>query len=655
MVDCNFFSAHIPIDLIPVNVAIYRYIDNDFIFIDINKTAQQTEKITKNEVIGKPLSEIFPGVKEFGLFEVLLRVHKKGGDEDVDLGFYEDERIQGWRKNRVFKLENGDVAAMYSDFTAQKEVQNKLQSFGKIIDESSNEIYIFDSQNKKFLYVNKQVERNTGYTAQEMLEMTPVDLKPEYTTQSFSALMEPLINGSKEYLLFETKHQRKDGSQYDVEIRVQCSNVENKQQFVVFANDISERKRAEIQLRQSEDKFRKITENSLMGIFIYQDYILYSNDVFASMVGYSIEELLRMEVWSIFPLYEQQKYKNIVKRRLEGENFSKEYNDIKVMTKNAKVKTIRVITQTIPYNDSYAGICTVMDITDINDAKQQLKLLAQAIEQTDSLIRITDKNGIITYVNDSLVAHTGYKQVELLGKKIGMFKSGRHDKAFYKELWSTILAGKTYRGVFINKKKDKTIYYEEETITPMMDNEGEIQHFIATSQDITGRVKMEKKLQRLANTDSLTGLYNRYRMNEELKKEIDRASRYNNTFALIMIDIDYFKTVNDTYGHDVGDYVLRELSNILSKLIRESDCFGRWGGEEFLIIAPTINQEQLIKFANKLKEAIAANTFNYVSSLTISVGATLFHKNDRKETVLKRVDEALYHSKKEGRNRVSFL
>jgi len=253
-----------------------------------------------------------------------------------------------------------------------------------------------------------------------------------------------------------------------------------------------------------------------------------------------------------------------------------------------------------------------------------------------------------------LVAHSGYRRVELIGKKISIFKSGTQDEHFYEELWSTILSAQTYRGVFVNKKKDGQFYYEEETITPILGKDNSIENFVVTSQDITERVRMEESLQKLATTDSLTGVYNRHKSNEELRVEIARAKRYHSSFALVMIDIDHFKVVNDTYGHDIGDYVLQEFSSIISNLIRESDRFGRWGGEEFLIILPQLEEEQIMPFAYKLKEAVATHVFKDIDPITISVGVSVFHENDTKKSLLKRVDQALYQAKKEGRNRVVF-
>ena len=189
----------------------------------------------------------------------------------------------------------------------------------------------------------------------------------------------------------------------------------------------------------------------------------------------------------------------------------------------------------------------------------------------------------------------------------------------------------------------------------MFDEDHRIENFVATGKDITQRIKMEQKLQRYATTDELTNLSNRRRGNELLDIELDRFHRYQSSFAILMIDIDHFKNINDTYGHDIGDQVLQQLGKVLTLHIRKSDALMRWGGEEFLIIAVHMSQNELISFANKLIAAVNSYTFDKASDLTISIGATLCQENETKANLLKRVDKALYKAKKSGRNRVVYL
>ena len=416
--------------------------------------------------------------------------------------------------------------------------------------------------------------------------------------------------------------------------------------------DITKRKTAQLLLKDSEEKFRKISENSLMGIFIYKEKFVYVNEAFSDITGYTKDELLNMESWEILDPSHHQETQKIAQKRLSGIEFPLTHGAMTLIKKSGQKRIIRVSTQTIKHENEYAGTGTVVDITDIQETKKQLQLLSQAIEQTDEMIKITDKDGTIIYANDALVAHTGYKRIELIGKKSSVLKSGKHNKEFYQNMWDTILGGHTYRNTLINKKKDSQLYYEELTITPIMDSEQKIQNFVSTSQDITQRFKMQEKLNKLATMDSLTNIYNRHKTNETIDAEISRVHRYDTTFSLAMIDIDHFKSINDRYGHDIGDYVLKELTALISKLIRISDSFGRWGGEEFMLILPHTDEVQSLTFTQKLIDAVANHKFENIEQITISMGVTLYIKNEEKESLVKRVDEALYEAKNSGRNRV---
>lgn len=164
--------------------------------------------------------------------------------------------------------------------------------------------------------------------------------------------------------------------------------------------------------------------------------------------------------------------------------------------------------------------------------------------------------------------------------------------------------------------------------------------------------RTNEKLSLLATTDPLTGISNRLKFNAELDVEMDRARRYRVALCLIMFDIDYFKRINDTHGHHAGDRVLKEMAGLVSDNIRSTDWFGRWGGEEFLVLATHKNLEEAAQFAEKLRELIDAFTFNGGLHVTVSFGVTEFKPDDTIEAFTNRVDEALYKAKKNGRNRV---
>ncbi|MBL1243340.1 MAG: diguanylate cyclase [Sulfurimonas sp.] len=419
-------------------------------------------------------------------------------------------------------------------------------------------------------------------------------------------------------------------------------------------NEIESKKAAE-QLKESEEKFRKISQTAQMGIFIYKEKFVYVNSAMCNILGYSEEEMLNMEPWTIVPQEIQEKFKKIAFRRIAGDYFPATYSDILLVRKDATEITVRIGADTIPQDGGYAGLGTVIDITDILHIQNRLKQLAQAIEQMDEMVRISDKEGYIMYVNEALTRYTGYKKSELIGKSNKIFKSGEHSDSFYQKMYETIHKRKSFQATFVNAKKNGEHYHEDQIISPILNEEsGEIEYFVSTSKDVTEHVQMQEKMKVLATTDLLTGIKNRYSMNQHITNEMNRIKRYGSSFALMMLDIDFFKKVNDTYGHDVGDYILKEFSTIVEKTIRDTDVFARWGGEEFLVLAPGENTKGAKALAEKIRKNVYEYDFNTVGNITISIGLSVCNSFSDKEKLLKNIDDALYEAKENGRNRVVF-
>jgi diguanylate cyclase (GGDEF)-like protein/PAS domain S-box-containing protein len=256
-----------------------------------------------------------------------------------------------------------------------------------------------------------------------------------------------------------------------------------------------------------------------------------------------------------------------------------------------------------------------------------------------------DKN--ITNVSEAMCNVTGYTKKELIGKKPSILKSGKMNNEVYKDLWSKITNGLVWVGELQNMKKNREYFWVKSTILPNY-TDNEIDSYSAISEDVTDKKVIEK----ISQQDKLTELYNRVKLDDCLEVEMDRFMRYNSLFSIILIDIDYFKQVNDTYGHQVGDSVLIEFANILREYTRNVDIVGRWGGEEFMIICSETNISGAVKLAEKLREEIERFDFKVVGHKSASFGVSEFGSHDNIETLVKRVDENLYKAKESGRNRV---
>jgi len=203
--------------------------------------------------------------------------------------------------------------------------------------------------------------------------------------------------------------------------------------------------------------------------------------------------------------------------------------------------------------------------------------------------------------------------------------------------------------------RDGRSLYVELVATPIFDEHGEVVQIIESHRDVSHHIQLENELTLRATVDKLTQAYNRAKFDEELLRQFENAQRYGISLGVVMFDIDHFKMINDTYGHDAGDRVLSELSDVVRSHIRRYDIFARWGGEEFTILIPQSSSEALEKMAENLRGAIEAHAFETVGRITASFGATLVCKRDTVDTMMKRVDTALYRAKEEGRNRIMVL
>ena len=298
------------------------------------------------------------------------------------------------------------------------------------------------------------------------------------------------------------------------------------------------------------------------------------------------------------------------------------------------------------------------DITELAHSEKQMRILSSAVEQTAEMVMITDVLGVIEYVNPAFEAITGYPREEVIGKKPALLQSGKMDPQVYHNLWETVLHGDSFSDVFINKRKDGSIFYEEKTITPVVDPDKKISHFVATGKDISERMRTQERLHYMAHHDTLTNLPNRTLFQDRLRQAMARARWHNRLIAVMFIDIDHFKTINDDYGYDVGDQLLIQLTKRFSSSTRAGDTIARFGGDEFAILLDDIASEKDVSLlAKKLLDTLAP-VFTIAEQqilVTASIGVSIFPSDgDDEETLLRNADVAMYRAKDLGRNNYQF-
>ena len=292
---------------------------------------------------------------------------------------------------------------------------------------------------------------------------------------------------------------------------------------------------------------------------------------------------------------------------------------------------------------------------ELSESEARLRMFKAAVDHSAASIVITDPEGVIEYVNPALSRITLYDRDALIGQHWSMFRSGQMPPETFVTQWAAIKSGQDWRGELLNRRKNGETYWEDVSVSPVTDEAHVITHFVAVKDDISKRKLMEEDLRRLATTDPLTGLLNRRSFFERAHEAWSRRHAQGAPLSAIMLDIDHFKRVNDTYGHQAGDEVLRSIAAACATVLRECDIFGRLGGEEFACILPDTPPETMLRVAEQLREAVAGLTvaLGEAGTLTPSVSVGVASRCDADtgiDALMRRADRALYEAKLDGRN-----
>jgi diguanylate cyclase (GGDEF)-like protein/PAS domain S-box-containing protein len=289
---------------------------------------------------------------------------------------------------------------------------------------------------------------------------------------------------------------------------------------------------------------------------------------------------------------------------------------------------------------------------------EALKLAALVYNNSHEAMMVVDADTTIIDVNPTFTTITGFSRVEMLGKKLEVLHA-REDSDFHLALWQALKEKGHWAGEVWNRRKNGQVYPEWLEINAVRDERGGISHFVAQAADISARKNAEHHIWRLANYDKLTGLPNRSMFHERLEHEIRRAHRSEKKLALLFLDLDGFKEVNDSLGHDVGDLLLQQVANRLAGCVRESDTIARLGGDEFIIILNDVGDMSVVgSVAQKIIDTLAApfTLRTHTVYVSASVGVTLYPDDgETNEVLLKNADQAMYAAKKEGRNRYCYF
>ncbi|MBF0191310.1 MAG: EAL domain-containing protein [Magnetococcales bacterium] len=432
---------------------------------------------------------------------------------------------------------------------------------------------------------------------------------------------------------------------------------------VLLAEEMTQALRESEEVRRRGDALvRTVVETACNAIVVMDANKLVHifNPAAERVFGYAAAEMMGQNVSRLMPNPMRDAHDGYVDRYLEsGERkMIDQGREVVCQRQDQSVFPAELFVSEMRVSGFRMFVGVINDITERKRAEETLILARKVFEHAGEAILITNAGGVITDVNPAYEVITGYRKDEVLGKSPSITKSGRHDEAFYREMWQQLLSSGQWEGEIWDRRKNGEVFPKWVSISAIRNSVGELTHYMAIFLDISDQKAVEHKLERLAFYDALTGLPNRMFFQERLSQDIARARRTDVQLALMFIDLDRFKWVNDTLGHAAGDNLLKQISLRLRGCVRESDTVARLGGDEFtIILADLVNTDHVAQVAQKLIATVCepVHLLNQNVYVGASIGIALFpFDSGNQETLIKLADMAMYQAKEAGRNTFCF-
>lgn len=414
------------------------------------------------------------------------------------------------------------------------------------------------------------------------------------------------------------------------------------------------------QLKWTQEKYRYLFAEARDGIVLWYcntGIVADCNQQFERLTGKTLDELKEQEIWNICPVAmretSRKKFLEVIQTGV-GDT-----DELHLQKPSGEIIPTEITTSVMHFHDQCYVQGIVRDISERKQAEESLHLAAQVyLNSTEGMI-VTDESNNIVAINPAFTQMTGYIAEEVIGKNPKILKSGRQDKEFYQAMWHALDTTGTWKGEIWNRHKNGKIFPELLTINTILKDDGSIHRRVALFSDISEKKKSEDVIWKQANFDELTGLPNRHRVRDRLDQIIRKSHRTGLPLALLLLDLDRFKEVNDTLGHEMGDCLLKEAAQRMSSCVRETDTVGRLGGDEFVILISELDGiDSVGRVANNILEKLSSpyrlgDDMAYISA---SIGITLYPGDaDDIATLFKNADQAMYAAKEQGRNRFSYF
>lgn len=555
---------------------------------------------------------------------------------------------------------NGLLATLGKRNAALRESEAR---FRDLFEKNSSMMLLVEPQSGQIRDANRAAVDFYGYSSGQLSAM----LISEINTMAAPGLVEErqkALSKERSYFLFQ--HRLASGALRDVEVHTTPIASAGQTLLFLIIHDITARQEFQSALQASETWFRRIFENANTGMATCDRHgqLTSFNECFRAMLGYDAATLAGMRLVDFSHPDDYGLERSYLDEVLAGlrEHFkmTKRYITIdrRILWIDLFVTVIRDAQGEVAY---FAGL--VNDITERRQADEQLRIAAVAFESKEAMV-VTDADCVILKVNQAFTESTGYTADEAVGQTPSLLQSGRHSEDFYREMWETVRRTGGWQGEVWDRHKNGEVYPVWLTISAVMGADGTVSNFIGTHYDITERKKAEERIEALAYFDQLTGLPNRTLLRDRLRQVMRTSARNDRYSALLFIDLDNFKMLNDTLGHGVGDALLRQVGQRLKGCVREADTVARLGGDEFVVVLSCLSACEVE--AASATEAVADKILvafkqhyrigDLTHHSTASIGVTLFRGAQIPlDDLLKQADLTMYRAKAAGRNTVRFF
>jgi len=642
----------------------------DYRFVEVNPAFENHTGFANS--IGKTIRALVPNHEEHWL-EIYEKVARTG-----ESARFENPAVAMQKYFDVFAYRIGDagsnrVGILFTDISERKLAEKILRKseeryhslFDNMIDGFAYCKMLFDgSTPQDFIYisVNTSFYRQTGLKdviGKKLSEVLPGSL--ESNPELIKTYGRVSVSGGAER--FET---------YVIEINtwflISIYSPE-KDYFVAVFENITERKLAEETIRQSEYSFRTILENSPIAVRIASKEtgrVIFANKNYCDLIDASYELAIGGDPRRFY--VNQNDYEEIVAQLEKSESV---INKLVKLDNGSCMKWVLASFMVAEFDRDPAYLGWFFDVSSIKQAENELRISAAAFETQDAIM-ITDADAFIIKVNRSFTSITGFSPDEVIGRNPRIMKSGRHDRSFYVEMFHCLKRDGTWQGEIWDKRKNGEIYPRWMTITAIKDEQQEVIQYVSVFSDITERKKNEELIYKLALCDPLTQLPNRRMLTDRLKQAMASNKRRGIYGAVMFIDLDKFKPLNDTHGHVIGDLLLIEVGRRISGCIRETDTVARFGGDEFVVKLGELHENEAIsinealRVAEKIRSSLAEiyclkfqaedGAERCVEhSCSSSIGVALFNgQEESQEAIFRQADAAMYQAKEGGRNQVFY-